>query len=65
MFIEHTVQGYLWKKIWDLTGNFWEKSKFVQIEKKISEFYVLTHKTVAILIKLGINPLRICKKSQN
>ena len=42
-----------------------EKTQNLYILKIFSEFYVLTCKIVAILRNLGINNLRICKKSQN
>jgi hypothetical protein len=42
-----------------------KNSNFFTYWKFFSEIYVLIYKTVAILIKLGINIVRICKESQH
>ena len=48
-----------------INGRILKNSNFFTYWKIFSEIYVLIHKTVAILIKLGINIVRICKESQH
>ena len=48
-----------------INGRILKNSNFFTYWKFFSEIYVLIYKTVAILIKLGINIVRICKESQH
>ena len=48
-----------------INGRILKNSNFFTYWKIFSEIYVLIYKTVAILIKLGINIVRICKESQH